>query len=149
MFRLCLCRARSFLYLCLRIFLRRFLITLPTETPASTVEWGPRLSVSGCLSSALHARDGPRRASEHARLQPTEQAIERVIARQEADRGPSPDAELRKRFDPAKMTSLDVYPQVWDEGVEVCEEILGQLAKLRALYKRAAGRGSAMLLWLS
>jgi hypothetical protein len=30
-FRLCLARRRSFRFLCLRIFLRRFLMTLPTD----------------------------------------------------------------------------------------------------------------------
>ena len=97
--RLCLCFARSFLYLCLRIFLRRFLITLPTENPASTVEWRPKLSVGGCLSSALRAREHPGRASEHARLDSPEQPIHGVPARQEADRRPAPDAEVREAGD--------------------------------------------------
>ena len=81
LFRLCLCFARNFLYLCLRIFFRRFLITLPTENRASTVEWRPKLSVGGCLSSALHARECPCDAPEHARLHSTEQPIERMSAR--------------------------------------------------------------------
>ena len=38
--RLCRARRRSLRFLCLRIFLRRFLITLPTDSPASNVARG-------------------------------------------------------------------------------------------------------------
>ena len=42
-FRLCRLRARSFLYLCFRIFFRRFLMTLPIDTP-ELIQGGSLLS---------------------------------------------------------------------------------------------------------
>ena len=34
-------------------------------------------------------------------------------------------ADLKQRFDPAKMTELGVYPGIWEEGNEAFEYVMG------------------------
>ncbi len=64
-FRLWRLRARSFLYLCLRIFLRRFLITLPIVPPVRAGA-GCYLSSEACQASWADTADRIRRRDEPA-----------------------------------------------------------------------------------
>jgi hypothetical protein len=58
--------------------------------------------------------------------------------------------ELRRRFKPATMTELDIYPMVWDEPEEeLFEELMTYYGELAACYQAAATKGDAMLLSLS
>ena len=55
---------------------------------------------------------------------------------------------LRRRFDPAKMLELDIYPGQWDEPPED-EDPLGELisyfAELRKFVSQVAQRGHSLL----
>lgn len=55
---------------------------------------------------------------------------------------------LRLNFDARRMTSLKIYPQIWDEGDEALEYLMTYYTPLRAFYTRAAARGDAILLYL-
>jgi hypothetical protein len=59
-----------------------------------------------------------------------------------------PTAELRKRFDPAKLEEAEVYPAgIWlDEGAEGFDYIAHYYEQLRAFYGSAAQAGRAVLL---
>jgi Domain of unknown function (DUF1877) len=58
-------------------------------------------------------------------------------------------AELRQRFDPARMTELGIYPSIWDEGEEAFEYLAGGLATVQELYAEAARRGEGMITFIS
>jgi hypothetical protein len=46
--------------------------------------------------------------------------------------------QLRARYDPAKMTELDLYPAIWDDGDEAWEYVAEYYIMLRDFYARAA-----------
>src|SRR5690242_18986219 len=56
---------------------------------------------------------GPSRAFRPADLQAIARAIE-----------PLDEAELRKRFDPARMKELNIYPGIWDSRPEVDDTLV-------------------------
>ncbi|MDO7875910.1 YfbM family protein [Hymenobacter sp. ASUV-10] len=58
-------------------------------------------------------------------------------------------ARLKQRFDPAKMTELDVYPGIWDEGDEAFEYVMGGFETVQEHYAEAAQRGEGMITFLS
>jgi len=58
-------------------------------------------------------------------------------------------AELRQRFDPAKMTELGVYPNIWDEGEEAFDYVAGGFATVQEHYAEAAQRGEGMVTFLT
>jgi hypothetical protein len=49
-------------------------------------------------------------------------------------------------FVPAVLTEMGVYPQIWDEGQQALDYLLGNYRRLAAFYERAAREGSAVLL---
>jgi len=58
-------------------------------------------------------------------------------------------AELKQRFDPAKMTELDVYPGIWQEGDEAFDYVAGGFATVQEHYAKAAQRGEGMITYLT
>jgi hypothetical protein len=58
-------------------------------------------------------------------------------------------AELKQRFDPAKMTELGIYPNIWDEGEDAFEYVLGGFMTVQEHYAEAAQRGEGMITFLS
>lgn len=59
------------------------------------------------------------------------------------------EAELRARFDPAKMTELGVYPTIWNEGEEAFEYVVGGFYTVQQLFVEAARKGEAVITFLS
>ena len=54
---------------------------------------------------------------------------------------------LRARFDPAAIAAANIYPNVWDRGIEEFDEYLGpHYANLRRFYLTAAANDQAVLL---
>jgi hypothetical protein len=59
-------------------------------------------------------------------------------------------AALLERFDPARLTAADVYPQMWDEDDPTLESYIGDnYETVRNLYLQGREAGQAMLLWLA
>lgn len=56
--------------------------------------------------------------------------------------------EFRNRFDPAAMTTADVYPAIWDQAWAL-DYVSDAYAKVKDCYAAAAAAGDAMLLWIS
>lgn len=84
--------------------------------------------------------DGPATYLEPARVRDVAAALAEL----------SPD-ELRRRFDPAQMTALEIEPTaIWKRAGEDDFEWLMQFyAPLPDYYAEAAQRGDAMLIWRS
>jgi hypothetical protein len=62
------------------------------------------------------------------------------------------DAELRRRFAPAEMMRLEIYPEIWDR--DPAEEdplgfLLEMVGVLRGALQRAVGHGHGLLVTLS
>ncbi|TVT38645.1 DUF1877 family protein [Amycolatopsis rhizosphaerae] len=55
------------------------------------------------------------------------------------------DDELRARFDPVRMSELDLYPNIWDDPSELDEYLLPYIRELREFYACAARRGDAVI----
>ena len=59
-----------------------------------------------------------------------------------------PSDLLGARFDPDAMIRADIYPEIWDEGDEARNYLLGAYERLRNHYLDAARRGNAMLIFI-
>jgi hypothetical protein len=62
-----------------------------------------------------------------------------------------PPEELAHRFDPEDMEAKGIYPEViWvRDGTEALEDALTGYRQLQVFYQDAAGRGEAVIQWLS
>jgi hypothetical protein len=58
-------------------------------------------------------------------------------------------AELRVRFEPARMLAQGVYPINWAEGEDALAYVLAGYATLRQAYAAAVQGGEGLLTWLS
>jgi hypothetical protein len=58
-------------------------------------------------------------------------------------------SELTKRFSPAAMSEAAIYPEIWDEGEEALDYLLGYYDSLVLFYQEAASRGDAVLQYIS
>jgi hypothetical protein len=56
------------------------------------------------------------------------------------------DDELRRRFDPDAMD--EIYPNIWDEGDDALDYLLGHLQELRTFYRHATANSAAVITWL-
>jgi hypothetical protein len=65
---------------------------------------------------------------------------------------PLTSAEIERRFDPKKMTKLQIYPDIWDRDPDE-DDSLGYLLEyytdLRDFVRRTAERGQALLVYLN
>ena len=59
------------------------------------------------------------------------------------------DHELLGRFDAARMTALEIYPSIWDEGEFAVEYLAENLAQVRRVVTSAEAKGRGLLLVLS
>ena len=62
------------------------------------------------------------------------------------------DDDLRARYNPERMTALEIYPDIWhadDDPAEGAEYIIENVTLLRTIVNSAAGRGSGLLISLS
>jgi len=46
--------------------------------------------------------------------------------------------ELKKRFDPAKMKAMEIYPEIWDEGETAFEYLKDNFRSLQRFFEKAA-----------
>lgn len=62
------------------------------------------------------------------------------------------ETELRSRFDPAEMTKLDIYPEIWDRDPEE-DDTFGYCAEyfssLKTFVADAADRKLGLVIYLS
>jgi hypothetical protein len=58
------------------------------------------------------------------------------------------DAELRRRYSPAEMMRLEIYPEVWEDPDEV-DLLLEDMTRLRAALKRVTGQGFGLLVMIN
>jgi hypothetical protein len=58
-------------------------------------------------------------------------------------------ADLKQRFDPARMTALGIYPNIWEEGDDAFDYVAEGFATLQQLYAEAAARGQGMITFIS
>lgn len=56
---------------------------------------------------------------------------------------------LRQKYDPGRLTRLDIYPRIWDEHGVLDEYVLPNYARLVAFYAKAAAENQAVLLALT
>lgn len=58
--------------------------------------------------------------------------------------------ELRHKYDPDKMTELDVYPTIWEEeGDESFEYLSDNFLEVQQLYSDATKNGEAIITFMS
>jgi len=62
----------------------------------------------------------------------------------EALRRPEVEAEAAARFDPAKMSQLQIYPG-WQPGNQDKEWLMDAFQRLRDFYSSAAAQGRAII----
>lgn len=60
-----------------------------------------------------------------------------------------PGAELWSRFDAGEAQTEAIYPDIWDEGDEARDYVLGYYEDLRRLYAKAAEAGDGMALLIA
>ena len=58
-------------------------------------------------------------------------------------------AELKQKFDPKKMTELDVYPTIWDEGDDVFEYVADGFSTVQSVFAEATKKGEAVIIFLN
>ena len=69
----------------------------------------------------------------------------KLVAKIAAVLAPIDEATLRKRFDAKAMRASDVYPEIWDDGDDALEYVLGHFEDMRELYRAAAAAGDCVL----
>jgi hypothetical protein len=57
--------------------------------------------------------------------------------------------DLRKNFDPVKMTELSVYPSTWSEGEEDFDYLSEYFITLQQVYSEASMNGEAIITFLN
>ena len=57
------------------------------------------------------------------------------------------DEELRRRYDPTRMTALDVYPDIWTRGPgeAAFDYLLDAFNELRDFVSATSARGDSMI----
>ena len=57
--------------------------------------------------------------------------------------------DLRGRFDAGRMTELEIYPGIWDEGDDAFDYVADNFQSLQQLYADAARKQETVIAWLS
>jgi hypothetical protein len=55
------------------------------------------------------------------------------------------EEELKARFNPKKMTELQVYPDIWEDDDSAFEYLSEYFMELKSFYKKAAENGYAVI----
>ena len=58
------------------------------------------------------------------------------------------DAQLRRRYSPAEMMRLEIYPEVWEDPAEV-DRLIEDMTGLRAALARVTGQGFGLLVMIN
>jgi hypothetical protein len=58
-------------------------------------------------------------------------------------------ADLKQRFDPAKMMELGVYPEIWDDGDDAFDYLANYFNSVQQLYHQAAQNQEAIITFVS
>ncbi len=59
------------------------------------------------------------------------------------------DEAFKKRFKPKEMMELGIYPQIWDEGKEILDELFDCFNQVVNFYERAAKKDYAVITFIS
>jgi hypothetical protein len=62
---------------------------------------------------------------------------------------PITSADLRQKFNPEKMTELEVYPIIWDEGDDAFEYLAEGFLTLQNVFADATKNGQAIITFLN
>ena len=58
-------------------------------------------------------------------------------------------ADLKQKFDPEKMTELEIYPTMWDQGDDAFDYVAEGFSTLQDVYAEAAKNGEAIITFIS
>lgn len=58
-------------------------------------------------------------------------------------------AELKQRFDPQQMTTLGIYPDIWEEGDEAFNYLASYFADIQQVYKDATDNKEAIITFIN
>lgn len=59
------------------------------------------------------------------------------------------ETDFRAKFDPAALSSADIYPQIWDEGDDALDYVAENFLETKRFYQTAAEQGLAVVLFIS
>lgn len=57
--------------------------------------------------------------------------------------------EMKSRYDAKKMTELDVYPSIWDEGDDAATYLLDYFNTVKEVYAQASKNGEAIITFIN
>ncbi len=58
-------------------------------------------------------------------------------------------AALKAKYDPKKMTEIEVYPTIWDEGDESFDYLAEYFVNLQQAYAEATKNGEGMIVFIN
>lgn len=58
-------------------------------------------------------------------------------------------ADLKQKYDPQKMTALEIYPNVWDEGEEAFSYLSEYFVTVQKEYAEAAKNGEGIITFIN
>jgi len=58
-------------------------------------------------------------------------------------------ADLKQKYDPKKMTELEVYPTIWEEGDEAFDYLSGYFTIVQQVYSEATKNGEGIITFLN
>jgi hypothetical protein len=62
---------------------------------------------------------------------------------------PITTADLKQRYDAARMTESGVYPEVWEDDDEAFDYLAGYFTSVQQLYRDAAANGDAIITFIN
>ena len=57
-------------------------------------------------------------------------------------------ADLRLKFDPEKMTTLGIYPEIWEEGDDAFDYVASNFLVVQKMYAEAVKNGEAIITYI-
>jgi hypothetical protein len=58
-------------------------------------------------------------------------------------------ADLKLKYDPKRMTELEVYPTIWDEGDDAFDYLNEYFGTVKQVYADAAKNGEAIITFIN
>ena len=58
-------------------------------------------------------------------------------------------SDLKQKYDPKKMTELEVYPTIWDEGDDAFEYLAEGFTTIQNVFAEATKKGEAIITFLN
>jgi len=59
------------------------------------------------------------------------------------------EEDLKQRFDPEKMTTQGIYPEIWDEGNQAFDYLSENFISVQQIYDQAAKNGEAIITFIN